>query len=69
LWPDLERFFATRLMYILNRRGLRQLPWGRPVNVDRVLEEPNEEEKTRFLLLKRESNMLPNSGGAFKEIM
>jgi len=69
LWPDLERLFATKLMYILKRRGLRQLPCGRPENVERVLEEPNEEEKTRFLLLKRESNILPNIGGAFKEII
>jgi hypothetical protein len=37
--------------------------------VERVLKELKGEEKTRFLLFKRESKMFPNIGGAFREII
>jgi len=48
--------------------GLRQLPWSKPVKVERVQEEPKLEEKTGLLLLNRGSKMLQNLGGAFSEI-
>jgi hypothetical protein len=55
------------LIYILKSKGLRQLPCGRPVKVERILYELKGKKKKRFLRLKRENNMLQNLAGACKE--
>lgn len=58
-------------IYILKSNGLSSngyIPWGRPINVDRVLFEPNGKEKTRLLLLKIVSNVLQNIGSKWSEV-
>lgn len=54
------------LIYTLKKTELRQF-YNCPVNVQRILCVPKEEEKTSFLLRKRERVKLPNSGGPQNE--
>lgn len=49
------------LIYILSSNGLRQLPCGRPINVERILCKSKGDEK-RYMWLKRENNVLQNFG-------
>jgi len=51
----------------LNSIGLRQLPWGRPVKVERVVDDPKGDEKVSFLNLKRENRILQNLEGTFND--
>lgn len=55
-------------MYTLNSIGLRQLLQGRPVKMERMLDEPKGEEYTSFLKLKRADKILQSFEGTCNEI-
>jgi hypothetical protein len=54
-------------IYKLNNMGLKQLPCGRPVEVERTVVDPKEEKKFSCLLEKRRETKLIKVGGKFND--
>lgn len=64
MWPIEFRCLIIEDIYRYNKIGLKQLPWGRPVEVERRFVE-SKVEKKRFLLEKRREIKLMKVGGNF----
>jgi len=56
-----------KLIYRLNKMGLKQLPWRRPVYVERILVDPKEELKCNFQSEKRRDMRFMNDDGMFND--
>ena len=57
-----------KLIFKLNKMGLKQLPWGRPVDVERILVEPKKEQKCNLLFEKRRDIRFMNDDRMFNDI-
>jgi len=56
-----------KLIYRLNNMGLKQLLWGRPLDVERILVDLKEELKCNFLSEKRRDMRFMNDDGMFND--
>jgi len=68
-WPSLFSCLIMKFIYKLNRMGLKQLPWGRLVKVERRFVEPYGDMNFRVLCENKREIRLMNIGGSWSELM